>query len=211
MWVIYCDSSGNHLWNKNIGGSDWEFAFDAQQDSLNNLYLAGFTRSTNYDANPMIVYGGLDAWIVKLDTSANILWNYRFGGSLNDILLGIQVPMPNQIFVLGRTFSNDLYFNHNHGSTDIFVARIDTQQTTDIALPSNVQNIDYRFDSHSMHLSVQADEVIQSLCLYQLTGQKVLETRPNSSNASLFVPQKGFYILSIQTNASIYYRKLALF
>lgn len=212
MWVIYCDSSGNHLWNKNIGGSDWEFAFDAQQDNQNNLYLAGFTRSTNYDANPMIVYGGLDAWIVKLDTSANILWNYRFGGSQNDIILGIQVPQPNQIFVLGRTFSNNIYFTHNYGSTDIFVARIDTQQTTaSAALPSHLQNLRYSFDGQSLNLSIQADEVVQSLCLYQITGQKILDIRPNTPNVSFIVPQKGFYILAIRTNANVYYKKLALF
>ncbi len=82
FWLLKLDSAGNIQWQKTYGGSSAEVANSVQQTSDDGYVVAGATRS----------FGGgeLDIWLLKLDSSGNILWQKTYGGSGVDEAQAVQ-------------------------------------------------------------------------------------------------------------------------
>lgn len=81
-WIVKLDATGNVLWQKTIGGSDNDYAFSVLYDNGNSIVIAGSTYSAGA--------GSSDAWVVKLDTSGNVLWQKALGGMGADVARSIQ-------------------------------------------------------------------------------------------------------------------------
>ena len=77
------DASGTQLWNKTWGGDNNDFANGVAVDSLGNVYIVG---STNSFGN-----GVYDVFIVKYDSSGNLIWSKIWGGDNNDNANGVTV------------------------------------------------------------------------------------------------------------------------
>jgi predicted secreted protein len=73
FWLVKTDSSGNMMWNRTYGGPGDDEAESVIQTSDGGYALAGFTNSTGA--------GGLDFWLVKTDSSGNMMWNQTYGGA----------------------------------------------------------------------------------------------------------------------------------
>ena len=63
-------------WNKTYGGADDDVAFSAVQTYDGGYTLAGHTRSFGA--------GGDDFWLIRTDSSGNVLWNKTYGGTGNE-------------------------------------------------------------------------------------------------------------------------------
>ncbi|MGA3192317.1 MAG: hypothetical protein ABSD73_07365 [Candidatus Bathyarchaeia archaeon] len=72
FWLVKTNSSGTMLWNQTYGGSGDDGAFSVIQTNDTGFALAGTT--TSYGA------GETNAWLVKTDSSGNMLWSQTFGG-----------------------------------------------------------------------------------------------------------------------------------
>jgi hypothetical protein len=73
------------LWGTYYGGSDYDQGYSCTTDATGNVYLAGYTESTNaiatsggHDHN---LGGSQDAFLVKFDASGTRLWGTYYGGS----------------------------------------------------------------------------------------------------------------------------------
>jgi arginine repressor len=76
MYVVKLDSSGNVVWTKTIGGRSWDVANSIIQSSDGGYVVAGRTESFG---------AGLDdMYVVKLDSSGNVVWTKTIGGSSDD-------------------------------------------------------------------------------------------------------------------------------
>ena len=73
MCIIKFNSLGEQMWNKTWGGYETDYAYDAVIDSLDNIYIAGYTYSFGA--------GGNDICLVKYDYSGTQLWNRTCGGN----------------------------------------------------------------------------------------------------------------------------------
>ena len=67
FYVVKLDSSGNVLWTKTIGGSDYDFAYSIIQSSDGGYVVAGYTESFGA--------GGYDFYLVKLDSNWNVCFS----------------------------------------------------------------------------------------------------------------------------------------
>ncbi len=74
--MIKTDADGNKEWDKIHGGPLYQVAYTVYQTNDDGYIIGGFT-----DA---IGSGKDDGWLVKTDSSGNIVWNKAFGGRYID-------------------------------------------------------------------------------------------------------------------------------
>ena len=118
-----------------LGGSNTDGATALALDSSNNVYLTGYTFSSNFPTVGAIqsTLGGLrDAFVMKVNStgSALIYSSYIGGSGLNDGGFGIAVDTAGSAYVVGGTSSADLptvnaiQGTFGGGNTDGFLAKI---------------------------------------------------------------------------------------
>jgi hypothetical protein len=75
--TIRTDKDGNTIWQRAYGGEDWDFPNEIKQTpDLTSLIICGRTYSFGY--------GKLDAYVLKLDMSGNLIKQKVFGGAEDD-------------------------------------------------------------------------------------------------------------------------------
>ncbi len=124
-WVFKTDSQGNLVWEKTYGGTSEERSKKIIPTQDGNYVIIGSSISEDGDVtNP---FGGLDFWLVKINSQGNLIWQKSLGGSATDQGYDI-IELPNgDLVVVGETLSNDEMVEGNHGFTDAWIVRIDSQ------------------------------------------------------------------------------------
>ena len=112
FYVVKLDSSGNIVWAKTIGGSGSDEAHSIIQSSDGGYVVAGGTSSFGA--------GGYDMYVVKLDSSGNVLWTKTIGGSDLDAAYSIIQSSDGGYVVAGWTWG----FGAGYG--DMYVVKLDS-------------------------------------------------------------------------------------
>lgn len=94
--LIKYDSSGGYQWNRSWDAGANDNAFAIAIDSLNNIYLTGYTD---------LGTGGCNMSLVKLNNSGMHQWNCTWGGIEYDTGLGVVIDSSDNIYVTGYTHS----------------------------------------------------------------------------------------------------------
>jgi hypothetical protein len=84
-WIVKVDSTGNLQWESCYGGSAEDYPNDIKQTQDSSYIIVGRSRSNDGDVtgNP----DSLASWIVKLNRSGNIMWQYAFGNYYDPTVL----------------------------------------------------------------------------------------------------------------------------
>jgi hypothetical protein len=123
-WVVKINSIGNIIWSKSYGGSSYDYAHEIIQLNDGNFLVTGKSESMNGDV--VGNHGDYDAFVIKLNTSGNIIWKKCFGGTLDDRLLSVKQTNNGRIFLVGGSNSSDGNLTFNHGGFDVWVLEINT-------------------------------------------------------------------------------------
>jgi hypothetical protein len=123
-WVVKTDTAGNLLWQKCFGGSDFDYAHSVIETSDGGYLVAGYSYSN--DGNVSGNQGYSDYWIVKLDSSGNLLWEKSLGGSDDDQSYSVIQTSDGGYMVTGYSFSTDGDVSGNHGETDYWIVKLDS-------------------------------------------------------------------------------------
>ena len=115
-WIVKLDANGNITWQKAFGGSGSDYASSIQQTTDGGYIVAGTTTST--DGDVIGNHGGLNFWILKLNTYGNMLWQKTFGGTSYDDANSIQQTKDGGFIVAGSTMSNDGDVTDHHEGYD---------------------------------------------------------------------------------------------
>ncbi len=110
IWIVKLDSSGNIAWQKAFGGSADDLAFAIQQTSDSGYIVAG--RTSSYGV------GGVDFWVLRLDSIGNIIWQRTYGGGSTDWAFGVRQTNEGDFVVAGRTDS------YGAGNADYWVLKL---------------------------------------------------------------------------------------
>jgi hypothetical protein len=101
--IAKLDNSLNILYQKHFSGGSHDQGGGICLDSTGNVYVVGFTESEGA--------GGRDAFIIKLDSSLNLLIQKRYGGTGNDLFAAVTSDASNNIYAVGSTASEGAGLN----------------------------------------------------------------------------------------------------
>ncbi len=109
-YVMKLDSNGDPIWEKTFGGSEHDGAKAVQQTADGGYIVAGYTESSGA--------GGMDVYVLKLDSSGGITWEETFGGAGNDVANSVQQTQDGGYVVAGSTESSGA------GGMDVWALRL---------------------------------------------------------------------------------------
>ena len=123
-WIVKLDEFGNILWEKSMGGTGIDTPVSIKQTPDGGYIVAGHSSSDDFDVSEN--KGDADCWLVKLDSSGNILWEKSYGGSLYDYATDLQLTSDNGYILAAYVRSNDGdVTGHNGGTTDYWIVKLD--------------------------------------------------------------------------------------
>ena len=115
-WIIRTDPQGDTLWTK-IWGEDLSEWLTCVQQTADRGYI--FTgRTMSFGAK------GEDAWVVRSDSSGEILWMNTYGGEQDENASFVQQTDDDGFIVIGRTYS------YNAGKSDIWLVKTNSRGDT---------------------------------------------------------------------------------
>ena len=122
--IVKLDSLGNILWTKNYGGSSEDRAYSFSETAGGGFIVAATTQSNDYDLT--LNLGWYDIWVFKVDNLGNLIWSNVYGGASFDWANSIQLTSDQGAIVGGFTYSIDTTIIGQHGGSDYFVFKIDS-------------------------------------------------------------------------------------
>lgn len=125
MGIINFDFSGNLLWAKNYGGTQFEYGRGIVQMPDSGFVITGPAWSKNGDFSPN--KGENDIGVLRTDKNGMKLWSKNFGGSLEDYpgAGAIQITQDGGLIILGTTKSSNGDFPSNKGNEDFALIKLD--------------------------------------------------------------------------------------
>ncbi|MCD6066837.1 MAG: C-terminal target protein [Bacteroidetes bacterium] len=199
-WITKLDSSGTVEWKKSIGGSTGDFPFHIHAAGNGSYIIGGMSQSA--DGNVSANHGGMDFWAVNIDSLGNILWEKSFGGTGDDNLYTDICRTTDGGYVLCCTSaSNDGDVSGNHGSTDIWVAKIGDP----IGLAKNNRDTGIKIYPNPSSGSVTFSN-LEGICLielYDALGKLVKKVTTTEGSCVVSLDAKGFYQYSVISASGI--------
>lgn len=123
IWIVKTDNAGNIQWQKCMGGSFVETGAYIHATADGGYIFAGTSGSVDYNITGN--HGGLDYWVVKMNSHGEVLWQKDYGGSKNEYAWSLALAPDGGYFISGETESTDGDITLNHGNRDYWVIKID--------------------------------------------------------------------------------------
>lgn len=128
-WLLKFDSNNDLQWQKNYGGSDDDRGQTIIQTTDGGYAILGYTKSDDGDITQN--NGAHDFWILKLDTTGNVMWQKTFGFAGADKGISLIETNDNGYLITGVldvTASNGLgnskVFAKKHAGGDYWVIKL---------------------------------------------------------------------------------------
>jgi len=109
VFLIKTDNSGNLQWSKYYGGTNNDEGYSLKQTSDGGYIIAGYTNSFGQ--------GGWDVYLLKVNSTGNLLWTKTYGGNRYDYANHIEITNDGGFILTGVTsgygtgviYDNDLF------------------------------------------------------------------------------------------------------
>ena len=127
FWIIKLNAKGGEEWQKTIGGSGEDELSSVVKTKDGGFVLAGSSSSNLSWDKKSENFGGLDYWVVKIDSKGEIVWQNTFGGIYNDELRSV-IKTKDGGFLLGGSSNSPDGGNKtqkNIGQSDFWIIKID--------------------------------------------------------------------------------------
>ncbi|WP_394975411.1 SBBP repeat-containing protein [uncultured Croceitalea sp.] len=136
-FVVKLNNKGKEVnYLTHLGGSKWDAVQGIVSDSVGNIYAIGTTYSSDFPIHSngfQSKFGGKsDAFVVKLNPEGKVVWSTFLGGSKDEDGRGITIGQDGNIYIVGRTASNDFPTSSGTlqsklaGGIDAFITTLDS-------------------------------------------------------------------------------------
>ena len=186
VWIIKLDSEGSLIWQKTYGGSESDFGLEILTLENEEYMIAGYTNSTDGDISN--AFGGDDAWLFKIDTDGNLLWEKTIGGEADDKANDIAYDADNQQFILvGATASIE-----TQGGQDFWIAALDMEG-----------NISWEVAYGGPNLDSAKDVVLDEEGNIYVLGSTLLQ----GGDVSITFGNGDFWLIKLDNNGELLWEK----
>ena len=117
MWLIKTNREGNEQWSQILGGNSYEWGRFGQQTDDGGYIVTGLTTSLGS--------GSSDAWLIRLNSQGEEIWDKTFGGVNGDGSSFVQETNDGGYILIGYTTS----FSNN--GSDIWLIKTDSDGNTE--------------------------------------------------------------------------------
>lgn len=93
VYLIKTDSFGDTVWTGTYGGYDFDYGYSVVTTINNEYVVVGHTKSYGI--------GGLDIYLIKVDSLGNLMWQKTFGGNGDELGRGIQKTTDGGYIIVG--------------------------------------------------------------------------------------------------------------
>lgn len=124
VWLLKLDINGALLNEKTFGGSDGDIGQRILKNDNNHYFLLNESWSSDFDITLDPYPQSGDYWIVKIDSSYNIIWDKIYGGTWFDGMYTGVVADNSDILVQGYTGSPDGDVSVYFGQYDIWQIKL---------------------------------------------------------------------------------------
>jgi hypothetical protein len=123
-WLLWIENNGFYRWARCYGGKGVE-AFTCIRQLDTAYIVCGSATSTDGDVT--FNHGNVDAWVLKLSKSGDILWQKTYGGARGDVANCIRQTIDGGYIFCGTTNSTDGDVTGAHDTLqgDIWVVKLD--------------------------------------------------------------------------------------
>ena len=131
FWVVKTNSTGVVQWEKTFGGTGDDYAVTAIETTDGGFVIIGDSDSNSSGDKSQNSKGGLDFWIIKINSTGTKLWDKTIGGSLDDLPIALQETATGDIIIGGESessISGDKTENSKGGS-DLWIVKINSTGT----------------------------------------------------------------------------------
>ena len=202
-WLVKLDTNGILQWQKALGGTSYDLAYNVLQNTDGSYTFAGYTQSNN--GNVSGNHGSTDAWIVKISNTGNLLWQKTLGGTTNEQANAVQITSGGCFILTGYTNSNDGDISGNHGGTDTWVSKLNPELSTDSftlqeleLIPNPANNL--------LQLKIPNQIEINQITITDLTGKIVIQTK-NTSLINVQSLSNGIYFIEAISDKEMFVAK----
>ena len=136
--VKFTLNTGVAMFDRFYYGSDVDGATSVAFDSQHNIWVAGYTRSNDFDGKAGARLGGQDVFVAKMSPSGVALFSQTFGSDGLDIANALAVDPADQPWVTGQTcgtgwpnFGGPI---HQANGCAVFVMQLDTTGHTRMSM-----------------------------------------------------------------------------
>lgn len=112
------------LWQKSFGGTGDDEGYTMCRTNDGGSVIAGISNLTSGDVTGN--HGDYDFWVIRIDTSGNLLWQKSLGGTGDDEANSVLQSYDKGFIILGSSNSIDGDVTGNIGSRDYWVVKLDS-------------------------------------------------------------------------------------
>ena len=125
IWVFKTSKTGELVWSKNYGGTDWDHASQIFKNSDGTFTVFGSTKSHNYDVqgnenptNTSVV------WVFKIDQDGELLYQQPY--SENIYTYSLDIARVSEYKYIAATTRGDFgcYYSQNNHNEDVYLFEI---------------------------------------------------------------------------------------
>lgn len=124
FWIGEATTAGAIQWRKCLGGTLSDELLGASTTADGGYLLIGSTFSTDGDVSGN--HGNQDIWLVKVDATGAFLWQKCLGGTNNEQGWSARRTADSGFLLAGTTNSTDGNVGGNHGTTDMWVVKLNS-------------------------------------------------------------------------------------
>ena len=127
VFIAKYRSNGQYVWAKRFGDTGITLSGDLRLDRDGNVFVTGaFGNTCDFDPGNATLNktsnGAYDAFLSKLDSNGNLLWNRTFGGKGDEIGISVATDRFANVYAAG-IFNDTVVFNQGGNISDTLIGK----------------------------------------------------------------------------------------